>query len=267
MPSDHEIVAYAYPGWNPRLRPAGVRRDWMDDSPESFPYRCLPLRMANGHGWEIECPCDVSAVWTGGPAPGDVVIHPDNPAVPPADLPVALFGQGVLTFHVQAILRTPPGTDLWLSGPPNACKDGIAPLSGLIETDWSPYTFTMNWRFTRPNLPVHFRAGEPIGFFFPVPRGGVERHTARIASIDENPALKAEFEAWSASRDAFQRAVAADPPRAPADKWQKLYYRGLTPDGSAAAADHRTRVDVCPFTASAPDRPGRSIDRRPPGST
>jgi hypothetical protein len=133
-----EIVAYVFPGWAPRIQPASQRRDWMDAAPESFPYRCLPLKIANAHGWEILSPAGFTAIWNGGPAPEDVSVHPDRPGTAASDLAVALFGQGVLTFHIAAILRTPPGWDIWVSGPPNSAKDGIAPLSGVIETDWSP---------------------------------------------------------------------------------------------------------------------------------
>ena len=44
-----ELTCYVYPGWKPRLRAASPRRAWMDASPESFAYRCLPLGIANAH--------------------------------------------------------------------------------------------------------------------------------------------------------------------------------------------------------------------------
>lgn len=246
MEDGPEIVAYVFPGWAPRIRPASQRRDWMDAAPESFPYRCLPLKIANSHGWEILAPMGFTASWNGGLAPEDVTIVPDRPP-DGQDAPVALFGQGVVTFHVAAIFRTPPGWDLWVSGPPNAAKDGIAPLSGIIETDWSPYTFTMNWRFTRPHHVVRFEEGEPICFLFPVQRGAVEGFSARIAPIDEADGLREQFEQWSHSRNAFQEEVARNRPTAPADKWQKLYYRGLDPSGAEGAADHRSKLSLCPF--------------------
>ena len=28
----------------------------MDDTPDGFAYRCIPLSVANGHGWEMVCP-------------------------------------------------------------------------------------------------------------------------------------------------------------------------------------------------------------------
>jgi hypothetical protein len=242
-----ELTAYVYPGWNPRIRPASSRREWMDASPESFAYRCLPLKIANQHGWELLSPCGFTGEWNGGGRPEDVVVTLD-PGTAPMDAAVALFGQGTITFHIQALFRTPPGWNLWIGGSPNAAKDGIAPLGGVIETDWSPYSFTMNWRFTRPHHPVRFEVDEPIAFIMPVQRQSVEQFSTRITPIDDAPELKASFESWSASRDAFQAQVAATPDLQPADKWQKLYFRGLMPDGSEGSAEHQAKLRLCPFT-------------------
>lgn len=244
-----DLACYVYPGWRPRIRAAPQRRDWMDASPESFAYRCLPLNIANAHGWELLSPCGFEAEWNGGPAVNDVVVRPD-PGTPIEDAPVALFGQGVLTFHVSGLFRTPPGYSLWAGGPPNAAKDGIAPLSGVIETDWSPYSFTMNWRFTRPGHVIRFEENEPFCFFFPVERALAERMTPRIAPIEAEPDLKRRFETWSASRDAFQAQVEAHPPAAPADKWQKFYYRGVDADGAPGPQDHRAKLRLAEFNGA-----------------
>ncbi len=220
----------------------------MDASPESFAYRCLPLNMANAHGWEILSPCGFEAIWNGGRAPDDVSIRLDS-GTKPHDAPVALFGLGTLTFHVQGLFRTPPGWNLWVGGSPNAGKDGIAPLGGVVETDWSPYTFTMNWRFTRPGNAIRFEENEPFCFIFPVQRQTMEDIKPEFLSIDEDPELKAQFEAWSESRNAFQRDVAANPPSQPSDKWQKLYYRGVDAHGQPGAADHQSKLRVQEFGA------------------
>ena len=57
---------------------------------------------------------------------------------------ISHFGSGVLTFHAGYLFRTPPGWAVWARGAPNTVKDGIVPLDGLVETDWLPFTFTMN---------------------------------------------------------------------------------------------------------------------------
>ena len=85
---------------------------------------------------------------TAAPRLTDVVLH-GAAGTPAALAPLSAFGEGVLTFHINGLFRTPPGWNLWVGGSPNSPKDGIYPLTGVIETDWSPYTFTMNWRFTR----------------------------------------------------------------------------------------------------------------------
>lgn len=79
----------------------------MDNTPEAFAYRCLPLNIANAHGWEILSPCGFEARWNGGPAVEDVAIRLD-PGTRPDHAPVALFGQGLLTFHVEGLFKTPP---------------------------------------------------------------------------------------------------------------------------------------------------------------
>jgi hypothetical protein len=245
-----ELTCYVYPGWRPRIRAASPRRAWMDASPESFAYRCLPLNIANAHGWEVLSPCGFEAIWNGGPGVEDVALRVD-PGTPAHEAPLSLFGQGTLTFHMPGLFRTPPGYNLWVSGPPNVAKDGVAPLGGVIETDWAPYTFTMNWRFTRPQQRVRFEADEPFCFLFPLPRNLLDEVVPRIAPIDEHPELKRQFEQWSRSRDRFQAHVAAHPPATPGAKWQKLYYRGLDADGAPGAADHRSKLRLPEFDGSA----------------
>jgi len=104
-----ELTCYVYPGWAPRIRAASSRRPWMDDTPDSFAYRCLPLNIANAHGWEILSPCGFEAEWNGGPGVGDVVVRPDAGSEA-GRAPVALFGQGVL--HRDMCGR--PASDSWL---------------------------------------------------------------------------------------------------------------------------------------------------------
>lgn len=246
MGSVMKLKCFVYPGWEPRIRAASTKRSWMDEAPESFPYRCLPLAIANSHGWEILSPCGFEAEWNGGMAVEDVAIRTDR-GTKAEQAPVALFGQGTFTIHIQGLLRTPPGWNIYVSGPPNSFKDGAAPLAGIMETDWSPYTFTMNWRLTRPNHPVRFEENEPIAFFFPVERRVVEQIEPAFVPIDQDPELKAMFEQWSSSRDAFHRQVREHPPERPADKWQKLYYRGLMPDGKCPVADHQSKLQLREF--------------------
>ena len=263
--ADTELLCYVREGWAPRIAPASPKRDWMTGTPESFAYRCLPLAVANAHGWEVLSPCGFSARWNGGVDAGSVEIVLDLGA-DPKKAPHSLFGTGTITFHVEGIFRTSEGWNLWVAGPPNAVKDGIAPLGGVIETDWSPYTFTMSWRFTRPDVWIRFEENEPFCFFFPTPRGVVERAKPELRPMEDQPELLATYDGWSAARADFQDWVRRTRPTAPADQWQKLYYRGLNPDGSPGASDHESKLRLSPFRQTGTrrvcpvahdDKPGR----------
>lgn len=182
-----KLEVYVFEQQRVDLRPAPVDRAWMDASPERFAYRCLPLNIANAHGWEILSPSGFSATWNGGAGLDAITVTPDAGMRAPA---LSHFGTGVLTFTLPCLFRTEPGFDLMVQGPINAPKDAIAALTGVIETDWAPYTFTMNWIFTRPNTAVRFEAGEPFCHVFPIQRGTLEDITPELHALSEAPELK-----------------------------------------------------------------------------
>ncbi len=241
-----DFICYLHAGWEPLIRPAEATRKWMDEMAEAFAYRCLSLDIANAHGWKVLAPCDVDAYWTGRPRVEDVVLRCGG------DGAVSLFGHGVLTFHIQALFRTPPGWDLWISGSPNQFKSGIAPLTGVVEADWSPYTFTMNWKFTRRNHRVSFAKHEPICFLFPIQRGALERMTPKLVTLAADSDLVEAFYAWSRSRTAFQQEMADSRPRAPSEKWQKRYYRGVTMRSDDPVPGHQTKIRLKPPVSRLP---------------
>lgn len=255
-----DLICYLQPGWAPLIRPAPATRLWMDEAPDAFAYRCLPLNIANAHGWEVLNPHGFEATWDGGQGPEAVTLRHD-PGGDPQRQATSLFGVGTITFHVEGIIRTPPGWNLLVGGSPNRAKDAIAPLSGIIETDWSPFTFTMNWRFTRPNATVRFEAMEPFCFLFPVQRGAVEAFTPRLSPIGDAPALDESFRDWSQARDAFQTQMKQGGQRARTEQWQKHYYRGVDVHGRAHVDDHQAKLRLKPFDASAaPGLPGAPTD-------
>jgi hypothetical protein len=218
----------------------------MDQTNLRFAYRCLPLSIANAHGWEILCPSGFVAKWTGKDDLAAVSITSDSGAdVLPA---ISHFGHGILTFPVPCPFRTEPGFDLMVQGPVNRPKDAIAALTGVVETDWSPYSFTMNWLFTRADTPVWFARGEPICHLFPIRRSDIEAAKPEIRALSSDPKLKDEHEVWTRSREHFNAELMRPGSEAEAQKWQKLYHRGVIPGSDRAESkDHRTRLRIRSF--------------------
>ena len=246
---DRRLIAYTLDRPLPPIQPAPVRRDWMDASPQGFAYRCLPLTMANSHGWVVLGQRSFDAVWNGGDQPNDIALKFLDEAGP---APVSHFGAGILTFHVDTLIRTPPGMNLWVSGPPNSLKDGIMPLSGLVETDWAPMTFTMNWRFTRPFHPVRFHAGEPVCFFFPVPRDIVSQMQPETVPLAQDAPLHAAHHGWRERRNGFNAGLKRPGSAEQAQGWQRHYHRGRAPVGDGALHGHSTKAQARPFPQAEP---------------
>lgn len=208
---------------SPELRPASPERDWMDATRERFAYRCIPLSIANASGWEIAFPFAFEAAWFGDADASGVQLRGSDERM--NTLVTSHFGHGVITFHTGWLFKTSPGWALWARGSPNAAKEGVAPLDGLVETDWLPFPFTMNWRFDRPGV-VRFEADEPFCFITLSPHGLIDQVQPKISTLDADPKLKAAYEAWSASRSDFAQRLDAKEDSAVAEKWQRTYVQG-----------------------------------------
>jgi hypothetical protein len=221
--SRHKLIAYQiYEDDSAPIRPASRERRWMEDADIKFPYRCLPLVIANQYGWEILSTHHVRASWDGTSKPeglyveslygnGRLYCH-------------SHFGEGVLTFQIPFLFKTPDSWNLMVRGPTNSPKDGIIALDGIIETDWAHSTFTMNWRFTRA-CTVEFALGEPICLFFPIQRGVLEMFRGEFRMLETDRELENKFREWSASRDRFLVGLEKGKPEVVAEGWQKDYTR------------------------------------------
>ncbi|WP_051275611.1 DUF6065 family protein [Aestuariibacter salexigens] len=198
---DNTIIAYAMPGSPPGseqlIRPCKVTREWMDDTPARYAYRCIPLTAANSMGWELLNPVDAHITWTGKEG-GDQLNFKVSARHPFA--PVPHFGGGTVTWYLPFLFRTPPEYGLLISGPANHDKQHATPLDALVRTDWVPFPFTMNWRLTTPNEPVIFRAGEPICRIMPYPLALLNEMQMEIHDIGEDPVFLERVNQWQQER-------------------------------------------------------------------
>lgn len=220
-------------------------RAWMDKTRESFANRCTPLAMANASGWEMTLPFGVEATWLGGDETASIQIGSDAPRELLSRRVQSHFGHGVLTFRTGWLFRTPPGWAIWARGAPNSYKDKIAPLEGVVEADWTPFSFTMNWRFTRPGT-IRFEPGEAFCFITLTPHAWLDAVEPRVKALDEDPAFAASYDAWRASREDFGERLKAREAAALGEKWQRDYFRGPSASGGAPEAFHTVKRRLKP---------------------
>jgi hypothetical protein len=218
-----ELTCYRLWPTSPELTPARPERNWMDMTSERYAYRCIPLSIANASGWEISLPFPFEAAWYGGDDMQAIQFRAADERI--RHHVTSHFGHGVITFHTGWLFRTSPGWAVWTRGAPNTVKDGIVALDGLVETDWLPFPFTMNWRFTRPGV-VRFEAGEPFCFITLAPHGLLDAVEPQVAVLESDPELKKAYDAWSASRADFGKRLEAREQSAVSEKWQRTYVQG-----------------------------------------
>jgi hypothetical protein len=115
------------------------------------------------------------------------------------------FSSGIVTFHPDYIFRTDGEWDLLATGPFNSPKDGVYPLTGIIESNWLPYPFTMNWQVTRPGTIV-FERRTLLRYFSDQETGGL-RLPARNSRHAEDPELARQHDAFATSRNEFYEAL------------------------------------------------------------
>lgn len=224
----------------PDIVPAESSRLWMDETSERFAYRCTPLSIANASGWEIINPVSVSVTWNGHSTTQDVSIRINEEGATHPFIS-STFGHGIITFHPGYVFTTPPGWVVWARGSPNRAKDGIYPLDGVVETNWLPFSFTMNWRFTRPGT-VTFEKGEPFCFITLFPSVAIEDIQPVIEPMSADPEFHKEVKIWSSERTRFSEALRVGDEYTTEQKWQKNYLKGESPTGkSKAGADHRVK--------------------------
>jgi len=229
-------------GW--MIEPAHSRRDWMESTLGKAALRCLPLSMANQAGWVVKLPMTFKAKWTqrkagqkyteiSFPSKDDERYRPNV---------ATNFGSGIVTIVLPWIFRTSPGIGLWVHAPSNMPRPDLYPLEGLVETDWSPYPFTMNWKIMRPKVEVWFRKGEPICMLTPFPLDMLEHVEPRFVPL-QNDLKLAEHARQANERREEERRLRRTVTEG---KFELNYMRGYCPDGEQAPS-HRSNFKLKEF--------------------
>lgn len=229
-----KLICYALSDHSPKIVPASVKRQWMDAFPDLQPYRCLPMSIANSHGWEVLCPVPLVIDWTGGTETSAITIRALKPL--PGGCEVehlcrSHFSRGIVTFHPGYLFRTPPGWNLLATGPFNQPKYNASPLTGIVETDWLPFPFTMNWQIQRPGRVI-FEEDEPFCSVFPVSK--IVDVQPEIRRLSDDAEVSQQYEEFRASRQSFLERLYAGDPDTVQQAWQKHYFVGEHQDGTKA---------------------------------
>lgn len=218
-------------------------REWMSDTDGGYAYRCLPMSYANRHGWCVRLHSDVEVIWTGqtGADSTQIICGRDQNGHRFADNGT---GNGIVTFHLNAIPRTSPDWNLWIMGAPNLVVPGASALSGIVESDWMFTSPTSNWKITTPNTLVTFKKGDPVFFFVPVHKSELETFELSDFNILDDVEINKHFVDhcnWRVEADAAGKGVNG-----------KMYRRGVRSDGTPPDFPYLHKTNVSLHVPSTP---------------
>jgi hypothetical protein len=158
------------------------------------------------------------------------------------------------------VIETEPDWGILATGPFNDPKPTVTPLAGVIETDWLPYPFTMNWQLTKPGI-TRFEEGEPFCFFLPVPLRVLPETEVQIHRLADQAELEARHNQFKDARDGFMKRVRAGDQEAIKEAWQRHYFVGRHPDG-ALAPEHLNKLRLSEPVDVRPSRLLSAASRR-----
>jgi hypothetical protein len=215
------------------IRPAVKEREWMDATPDKFAYRCLPLNIGNSTGWDIFPPCDFIILWSNDNPLHQRAIHIEY-AEDGHNFACSVFGAGIVTFHTGYLFETSENVDLLVTAPPNFPVDFAYGLTGIVETWWLRFTFTMNWKMTKFGH-FHWTKDMPLCRIVPIPHNF--DLDVSIQNAEDTPDLYKEYREYGDRRTAhnakLEKAFKTYTDQGdiiiskPSTHWQKNYYRGV----------------------------------------
>ena len=215
------------------IKKGHLERDWMDNTVDNHAYRCLPLNIANQHGWAVYPNSDITFVWNG-TNDHDCIKFLEN-----SDrLGASVFGNGIVTFSMPFLVRTPENYSIYITGMPNHHVNSVNALTGVYESDWAPYSFTMNWQVTDPYKPITFTESDPLCFFFPIHRDLIEQFELKNELLEQQDfEYRKQYYTFNYSREKFLAEGNGG--------WQKHYFQGKLPDESKCpVSNHKTKLNL-----------------------
>jgi hypothetical protein len=146
------------------ISPLSVKRDWMDATHDAHAYKCFPVSLANGLGWGLSFPEDITFIWDGisDTLPhhvkilsGEKYVYPDR-------------ANATISFNTGLMFKTSPDYTLLQMPVPNQHIDGVSPFTTLISTSFFKGELPCAWRITRANQEIIIKAGTPVISILPI---------------------------------------------------------------------------------------------------
>ena len=215
---------------------ADWQRDWMNDTPHRYAYRCLPLTIANQTGWWIKNPVGFTAIWRGENAPGSIDFRFDAASEVWRSWINSQFGEGIITWNTPFLFRTKPGGLSPLDLRAGQLFQGQRPSADRAHRErLDQHVVHDELENHEPDQPVRFDQGEPLFQAIPLVSNicaDLEEATVSYQKLTDNPELHRAYHEWDQGRRRFHDQKAPAKSSRPTGK--KTTSRAATPSAAGA---------------------------------
>ena len=165
------------------VAPLNVKRKWMDETVDAHAYRCFPISVANGLGWGISFPEDITFIWDGisDTTPdhikitaGEKYVHPNR-------------GNATISFNTGFVFKTPNNYSLLTMPVPNQHIPGVSPFTTIISTSFYNSSLPCAWRITEANKEITINAGTPVIAVIPISLTNLQNTELHVKNYNEIP--------------------------------------------------------------------------------
>jgi hypothetical protein len=178
------------------IKPLNIKREWMDNTAEGHAYRCFPVTLANGLGWGLSFPKDISFVWDGiSDTSGSHVQILEG-----KEYCYTERANATISFKTGIIFETDKNLTMLQMPVPNNFIDGAQAFTTLISTSFFKGEFPCALRITKPYTKITIKANEPFIALIPISLSELQNSTIEIddpknlkpnvVSLNENEHLK-----------------------------------------------------------------------------
>ena len=178
------------------IKPLNIKRDWMNETVDGHAYRCFPVTLANGLGWGLSFPKDISFVWDGiSDTSGSHVQILEG-----KEYCYTERANATISFKTGIIFETDKNITMLQMPVPNNFIDGAQAFTTLISTSFFKGEFPCALRITKPYTKITIKANEPFIALIPISLSELQNSTIEIddpknikpnvVSLNENEHLK-----------------------------------------------------------------------------
>lgn len=182
----HNFLAYSTDPELGRVSPLTITREWMDETWESHAYHCFPVSLANGLGWGISFPEDISFIWDGisdSTSEHVKILKGEKYAY-------SGRANGTISFKTGVMFKTESNFSLLSMPAPNYFIPGAQAFTTIISSSFFKGDLPCAWMITQPNVEITIKAGTPVIAIMPIDLAGLQNSEIEFQDLSTLPAME-----------------------------------------------------------------------------